>query len=235
MSKRLIAAMLTHNEKDRYLEMILENTSKFTDGIVVFDHSTDGSQEIFNKFPNVTVIRPETTWEDGEKKLREELNDYIIKNCNPDWIIGVDADDLYDTNYEEIHNLMESDEYIWYGFQWLDMFNDMNHYKINCSTKAPRLYKVGVVDNYDYGQLKYDVCQVPVNYFAGILPGIYTNIKIKHLGYYTKKDREHHYHNYALREDRTNAINIYGNNYEHILDENPKIYEVAKYVTGGEE
>lgn len=232
MPKKLVAAMICHNEADRYLDLILENTSKFADEIIVLDHSDDGSDKIYAKYPKVKVFTSETTWQDGEKLLREELNDYIIKNCNPDWIIGIDADDLYDTTYEEMHQLMDTEEYSWYGFQWLDMFNDMEHYKINCSTKAPRMYKVSAVSEYDYGVSKYHVFQVPLNILYN-LPGIYTDIKIKHLGYYQPKDRQHHYHNYQIRTDPNNQ---YGTKeaYMKILSETPEIFEVSKYVNGGE-
>jgi glycosyltransferase involved in cell wall biosynthesis len=220
--------MLCRNEADRYLDMILKNTSKIVDGIVLLDDgSDDNSMEIYAKYPKVEVVRSTNTWTDGENVLRKELNDYIVAKYKPTAILAVDGDDLFCTSYAELHSLLINKQYAWYWFKWFNCIDDLDHYKAPCdiypSTEAPRMYRVGASNAYYYGDgARCHVTQVPLDYYN--LPALHTNIKIKHLGHFTRKDREHHYHNYTTRID---PKNLYGSKetYEKILDENIELFK----------
>ena len=196
----LVGLMIARNEVDRYLEKVIVNTLRFVDILYILDdRSTDNSMEIYKKYsPLVKVITSDNTWEDGENLLREELNMRAILYSKPTWLIGIDADDLHMATREEMEDLMSKDEYDWFGFQWYDMINDENHYKLPIG-KAPRMYRANCVDTYDYGKQKYHVFQVPQNIITR--EGLYTELKIKHLGYMSELDKINHYNRKTKIED----------------------------------
>lgn len=219
----LAGLMIARNEVDRYLEKVIINTLRFVDVLYVLDdNSTDNSMKVYDKYsPLVKVIKSEYTWEDGENLLREELNKRVITDCNPDWLIGIDADDLHMCTRDDLEALMILDEYDWFGFKWYDMFGDENHYKYPIGV-APRMYRAKCVDTYDYGKQKYHVFQVPQN--ICVKNGLYTELKIKHLGYMSKSDRTNHYERKTKIEDPDRTLFNQGT-YDDILKEDHELLE----------
>jgi glycosyltransferase involved in cell wall biosynthesis len=199
---KLVGAMLAYNERSRYLEKIIKHTLGFVDDLMILDNnSTDGSEEVYNKFPQVHWYRTPISWFDGENRLREHLNQSIINHFNPDYIVGVDADDYFNVTRRDVKILMELG-YNWVAFKWRNCFNDMAHYlkpdEIYSQDSAPRMYRVAAADHWDYPQHPcYHVKQVPLN--INNMPGFESPLIIKHLGIMTRADREYHYKNYTER------------------------------------
>ena len=93
---KLIAFIQIHNEgKNGNLERVLNHISRFCDDVVIYDDgSTDNSYEIASKFTS-NIIRSDTNEFQNELKHKQQLLELALP-LNPDWIIWLDADEVFD-------------------------------------------------------------------------------------------------------------------------------------------
>jgi len=94
---KIHAHIIAWNE-ERILPFTLDYYSQFCEKIFVYDNmSTDGSDEIYKKYDNVTVVK----WETPDKKYNDvslaemKSNVYkISRKFKADWVVMCDCDEL---------------------------------------------------------------------------------------------------------------------------------------------
>ena len=147
---RLIGFLQIYNESEKgNLERVLKHLSKFCDDIVIYDNgSTDNSREIASKYTK-HIIGPKVNDDfRNELKHKQELLELAL-SLNPDWIVWLDADEVFDRDGENfgIRALCK------YGqtkgidgflFQEFNLWKNENQYRVdeNWHTNwQPRLWK----------------------------------------------------------------------------------------------
>jgi len=96
---KLVGFLKVYNEvKSGNLERVLRHLEIFCDEIVVCDcQSTDNSLEIIKKYTNHILIEPNDF--KNELFVKQKMLDYALK-LNPDWIVWLDADEVFDREGE---------------------------------------------------------------------------------------------------------------------------------------
>lgn len=205
---KLVAMMVTHNEANRYLERVIENTLLFCDEMVILDDHSDDYKELhamLRRKERETAIDGHAriffasaikTWE-NESELRQELLDFALYH-NPDWLIAIDADELYEADRmnEQLPYLMSQTEADWVGFRFYDMWNDEQHYRDDDiwpagTYYAPRMFKVLQGIQYSFPQVRRHCGSVPAN--VRHCSGINSSVRVKHLGWMKPDDRDKKY------------------------------------------
>ncbi len=201
---KLVAMMLAHNEADGYIERVIENTLLFCDEIVILDdHSDDCTLslivEIKAKYPTRIFVRPsKESWE-NESLLRKELLDYALE-YNPDWLIAIDADELYEADHmkEQLPYFMSQTDADWIGFRFYDMWDDEQHYRDDDNwptgtVYAPRMFRVLPVEfGYEWANKRRHCGSIPVNILRHG-EGVNSSVRVKHLGWMKPTDRDNKY------------------------------------------
>lgn len=93
---KLIAAMNTRNELDRYLRTTIPALLEWVDEVRVFDDgSEDGTPEYLEAIDERVVVRRRVgnLWASHEGELHQELLDFTIKG-SPTHILTIDADEI---------------------------------------------------------------------------------------------------------------------------------------------
>ena len=208
---KLVAMMLTHNESNRYLERVIENTLLFCDEIVILDdHSDDNTMEYIIDLSvkyNGKVINAgisANTW-DNESELRAELLRTTLRLTDPDWLISIDSDELYEANKmnEQLPYLLSQKDADWVGFRFFDMWDSEEYYRDDDiwpagNSYAPRMFRADVwkVRTFGYGGFEWNnkrrhCGSIPSNMLG--LPSINSSVRVKHLGWMKPEDRERKY------------------------------------------
>lgn len=226
---KLVAMMLTHNETGRYLERVVKNTLSFADELVILDdHSDDFEYMKGMLFDNsfidgnrIHIKQAENSWE-NESALRVELFQFALTR-NPDWVIAVDADELFEPRLaDKVQEYMRS-RYNWIAFRFFDMWNDEGHYRDDEGFKAgpygPRMFRVKGIDKFQWSDRRRHCGSIPANLLE--LPGMKSDIRVKHLGWLKESDRLRKYKE-RVAED-PNGKYLARERYEAILDANPTL------------
>ncbi len=228
--QKLVAMMLTHNEAGRYLERVIENTLLFCDEIVILDdHSTDDTKiaisEMASRYPNrIWLQSAENTWE-NENLLRSELLSLSITLTHPDWLIAIDADELYEAEKmnEQLPCLMSQTDADWVGFRFFDMW-DEEHYRDDDIWPAgmsyvPRMFRV-TGSCYEWPEKRRHCGSIPES-VVRCSNGINSSVRVKHLGWMKPEDRDKKYLDRIT--DDPNCEFYPKEVYEAILDKNPTL------------
>jgi len=226
-SQKLVAMMLTHNEKDRYLDRVVENTLLFCDEIVMLDdHSTDGTLDKIKDFASknnrIIVYSAKKSWA-NESELRQELLSYALER-NPDWLIAIDSDEIYEADKmnEQLPYIMSQTDAHWVAFRFFDMWDSEQYYRDDdiwpAGNYAPRMFRASDID-YKITE-RYRHCgNIPESVLR--LPGINSSVRVKHLGWMRFEDRIDKY-NKRISEDLN--CDMYPKEvYEAIKDPNPTL------------
>ena len=210
---KLVAMMLTHNEADRYLERVIENTLLFCDEIIILDdHSTteqwEKLRELSTKYYDgykyrLHIIEATNTW-DNESKLRAELLECALMQ-EPDWLIAIDADELYEADRmnEQLPYLMSQADAEWVGFRFFDMWDDEQYYRDDDNwpagtSYAPRMFRADVwkvrtlgYGGFEWPDIRRHCGSIPANVLK--LKGKNSSVRVKHLGWMKSDDRDKKY------------------------------------------
>jgi glycosyltransferase involved in cell wall biosynthesis len=213
---KLVAMMLTHNEAGRYLERVIENTLLFCDEIAMLDDHSDRYEDLVelcekleSKYPNRIHQMPSyNSWED-ESLLRKELL-YNALQYNPDWLIAIDADELYEADRmnEQLPYLVSQTDADWVGFRFFDMWDDEQHYRDDDNwpagtSYAPRMFRVKG-KYFRWPEKRRHCGSVPANVIHGT-HGINSSVRVKHLGWMKPDDRNRKYLE-RLQDDPNNEF-----------------------------
>ncbi|MCL2597332.1 MAG: glycosyltransferase family 2 protein [Paludibacter sp.] len=132
MRPKLICLTPVKNEA-WILDAFLTVTSLWADYIIVADqNSTDGSREIYKKYPKVIVV--ENNDVDLHETNRQRLLFDAARKIDGDKVfIALDADEIFTANYyqtndwQKIKNAKAGDMF---NFQWAELNEKATHYKI---------------------------------------------------------------------------------------------------------
>lgn len=92
--RRLVTAMIAHDEADRYLREVIEQCWTFSDRIVVWDDgSTDSTRALCRRLGCEVHGTPDSRFCTDEHFVRESVYAAAMRHA-PDWIYTPDADEL---------------------------------------------------------------------------------------------------------------------------------------------
>jgi glycosyltransferase involved in cell wall biosynthesis len=197
---KLVGFVKCFNEgKNGNLERCLKHLSSFCDDIAFCDDSsTDNSVEIAKQFTDNIIILPDEFTKELEHK--QKLLDLTLK-LNPDWIIFLDPDEVFDSNGEDdgIRKLCNyGDEHNIDSFSFLfhNLWKNMTQYRVDelwLKNWQPKLWK-------NTGNLHFNVRE---GLHLGLHPlGLKTNrrtnIKLIHYGFASEIAVNKKYDNYKL-------------------------------------
>ena len=104
-----IAAILTHNELDRYLPVVVPDLLGWVDEIRVRDDgSTDHTAEYLETFDRVEVLRRPHTWQEHEGRAQAELLEWTLAG-EPTHVLTIDADEVVPEG-EAVRAVLEADQ-----------------------------------------------------------------------------------------------------------------------------
>ncbi|MFC9710890.1 glycosyltransferase [Paenibacillus sp. NPDC056933] len=224
---KLTAMLQVRNERGRYLEEVLDDLSDFVDEIVIVDDaSTDGTPDICRAYPKVVRLEVlEKPLFAEEWRLRNALWQAAV-GTDPDWLLSVDADELYSTEAKNaIRALINQEHSDWIAFRFYDMWGGRTHYREDNLWGLHRRHTASLVRYmpgypYFYPQQNHHVPRLPLP--CTVLPGISTELKVQHLGWAgSLEDRVRKY----LRYKRIDPHGEWGSleHYESILDPEPRL------------
>lgn len=215
---RLIGAMLVRNEADRHMRCVLDDLSRYCDGIVVLDDaSIDETPEICASYDRVFLHRnPTSTFLENESALRFQLW-HLALAAEPDWIMVVDADEMLEERFKmEKDALFSQDEYDVITFLRHDFWN-ATHYRVD-DVFAPSHKKMLVRHQpgfpYTWDGFPAQSDRIPNN-----LPGpiLWSDLRLKHFGYASPEDR--------LRKYLRAVASLPDHDHSRILSESPVLVE----------
>lgn len=204
------------------LDAFLTATSLWADHIVVADqHSTDGSREIYKKYPKVIVI--DNNDDDLHETNRQRLLFNEARKIEGDKIfIALDADEIFTSNYIEtndwkkITNAKAGDMF---DFQWAELDEQAMHYKIE------RWFQWGMFDDGTNPpqEGKIHIARVPWTKTRPDNEVFIRDFYVMHLTYLNKIrmfSKEKYYQCFLFLNENKNAISIYrGSQSIHISNE----------------
>ena len=223
-------AMLRIKNGILFVEECLEKISRFCDEIIICDNgSTDGTLEIYKKFPKIKEIIKTEGYNEGRDKIL--LHNMCLLR-KPNWILWIDVDEIFEDtiNRQEIEEELNTAK-----FRGCDsLFFDRYHFWMD-----KKYYRVD-----ERWQPRYDRCifkNEPSKYFInsiahnGIVQGINSHetihlskFKLKHYGHITTKLNKQKQDKYR-EVDNPNNANWTGRTYNHMNENKPEI-QLKKWV-----
>ena len=131
MNRKPLLVVITPVRNEAWvLEAYLTCCSSWADHIIIADHhSTDGSREIAQQFPKVTLIdNPCEEW--VEYECRARLLEEAAKIEGDKIIFALDADEFLSegfTRTEGWQRILRSKPNEIFAFRWLNLYDDLNH------------------------------------------------------------------------------------------------------------
>lgn len=219
-------SMIVHNEANRYLEKVLNSAKKYADNFVIIDDaSTDNTVELCERIlknTNHKIIKNSESLFNKEYKLRTLQWKETIKT-NPDWILFLDADEEFETLFEnKVKYLIENNDIDAYCFRLYDMW-DEEHYRSDANWN-PEIYRPFLIRyqpryKYKFKKANQHCGRMPANVLhLNYVESIY---RVKHYGWMDPNDRKLKYDRYK----KMDPDGKFGNNdqYASILDKNPNL------------
>jgi glycosyltransferase involved in cell wall biosynthesis len=221
--------MIVKNEEHRYLRRVLESVREYIDSAVIIDDgSTDNTvllcKEVLSGIPLKIIENKESIFQ-NEWKIRE-LQWLETIAANPDWILFLDADEIFEDSAKSAFREMITDKNCdVYLFRLYDMW-DETHYREDAFWSAHKIYRPFMMryqKNFTYTFLHANQhCgRVPANIFE--LNYQLSNLRLKHYGWAKPEDRLAKYNRYM----QLDPLGVYGSlfQYQSILDANPNLRE----------
>ncbi|QSH39037.1 glycosyltransferase family 2 protein [Candidatus Kaiserbacteria bacterium] len=171
------------------LPYTLENFSQFSDHIIIADqHSSDGSREIYKRFPKVSVIDNNSTG--ASNKIRWRLLREARKIPGNNLIICLDADELLSPKVVRTMKKLSNGKAISFQANWIQLIEDGTKYRIDGVWKDS-VKEFAFID--DRLSVQYDEKELLIDHTARI-PSIKTQFKVEypilHLHYMAKARSE---------------------------------------------
>ena len=229
---KLTLSMLVRNEGNKFLKEVLEHAAKYIDSAVILDDaSEDDTVEICKstlKNIPLTIVTNKEPGFNNEILLRKQLWQMII-DTNLDWILSIDADEIFEDKMIEGKSLlMDQPDSDFYCFRLYDMWDEF-HYREDKHWQAHNYYRPFLIryqPNFDYiwDETPLHCGRLPMNIFS--LKGCICDVRLKHFGWVTKQIREEKYKRYL----KLDPDGKYGDmkQYQSILDENAQLIQWGK-------
>lgn len=225
---RITLAMTVCNEADRYLRLVLQQAKSIVDDAVIIDDgSTDGTPKLINEvlkdIPFKLIQNQKSLFRKNESELRQLLWYETIKT-NPDWILCLDADEIFeDKAITKIREMVNQEDFDYYSFRLYD-FWDEHHYREDPLWSAHYRYHIILVRyqpnfTYSWNSNPLHCGRFPFN--VTLLPGLQSPLRIKHLGWINPYNRLKKY----LRYKELDPEGKWGikEQYESILTQFPRL------------
>ena len=226
-NNKLTLAMLVRNESQKFIKDILVHAAQYIDNAVILDDaSEDDTVDICKaalKDIPLTIVSNERPSFSNEILLRKQLWQMTI-NTNPDWILCLDADEIFEDRIKNIIKLLiDHPSFNHYCFRLYDMWDEA-YYREDNYWQAHNCYRPFLVRyqpnfSYEWNELPLHCGRLPKNTTS--LSGCLCEIRLKHLGWSTKQLREDKYKRY-IHLDPEGKYGIM-EQYRSILDENPRL------------
>lgn len=224
---KLTLAMLVRNEANRYLPQVLKHTLEYIDEAVILDDaSEDNTLEVCRNILKSIPLHLKSNNRPGfhnEIALRKQLWDLTV-STNPDWILCLDADEIFEDKVKkEIRLLINQPYYDYYAFRLYDFWTP-THYREDKYWEAHKYYRPFLIRYQPHFLYKWKETSLHCGRFpANItdLPGAVSKLRVKHLGWATAEDRLIKYKRY-LEQDPQGKYGIM-EQYQSILDPHPNL------------
>lgn len=230
---KITLAMLVRNESGRHLEKVLTQTTEYIDHAVILDDASEDNtvelcEKIFKGIPLTLFSNKEPLFH-NEILLRRQLWEMAVRT-NPEWIIILDADELFEENSsEKLRELLSNSSQVDYlSFRLFDLWSE-TQYRDDPLWQAHKWYRPFIVRNIPDFQAQWQETpqhcgRFPKNIMD--LRGDTSPLRIKHLGWVRPQDRLAKYYRYK----RLDPNGTYGNleQYRSILDPKPNLIEWEK-------
>jgi len=188
---KLIAMMLVRNEEHRYLREILMDLLRYVDEIVILDDgSTDNTFTICDSFKRVfTQTLGVSLWKTNERLARETLYKMTIKR-HPDFILAIDADEIFEDRFKQEVREMMKQSFNWYSFNWYHFWTPDSYSRISKSSMKSlrRLFRYCPKKHFSFSLGPHHCGSTP-DWIRFDDNGKETNIRVKHFGFIRKEDR----------------------------------------------
>lgn len=228
----IYAMMIVRNEEHRWLKQVLFQLNKLCDKLIIIDdNSTDKTAQICIDAGAEVYINDNQLWNKNEVALRKQLWDIVIKKCkNDDWIICLDADELFIESHipfiQYLFNTL-STQIDSIGFKLHDMWDNENYREDKWWTAHFNYWCMAIRFKkdieYKWSDKPLHCGRFPLNSAKAMLP---TEIPILHMGWSTKKDRINKYNRYMSLDGQ--GKNGWLEQYQSILDKKPNLKKIYK-------
>lgn len=227
---RLTLSMIIKNEANKYLRDVLVAANEYiTDAVIIDDGSTDNSVEICKEVLGDKLIKlviNEQSKFANECSLREQQWNETVAT-NPDWILCLDADEIFEDKFKDRVGQMIADQNAdAYLFRLYD-FWDPTHYREDEYWQAHLYYRIFMVRYkpgmaYTFQQTAQHCGRFPlqVHNYAKSIP---SDLRLKHYGWERAQSRIDKYERYNRLDP--GARFGWKEQYESILDPNPHLVE----------
>lgn len=201
---RLVTALLVKDERDRYLERVLQRCLEFSDQVLVLDDgSTDGSPDLARELGCEVRIRDETGMWGREAPARAELWTWGAEAADDGWLLICDADQIL---HGDVRPLCWTTQYTAWAFPLFDIWNDERYYRADGfwqGYKIPRpwLFKPSTLrEPSQWPDRGLHTGHCPLNFplFCGIAP---ETVYWSHLGWLNSIHRQQKYERYMAKAD----------------------------------
>ncbi len=222
----LVTTIIIRNEADRYLQQNLTLLSKIsTEILVVDDCSTDNSIEICRQFQNVKLVKLDRPSFLGDESVIRHKTYHTARTLNPDWILSLDADEIFDEEIiEKIPDLLNHPTIEAWGFRIYDLWSNEKSYREDQLWERHHRYTTRLVKN---KSLNFDWNNIPVHapHFTDTLlqqlKHGYCNTKIFHYGFLYPERTKIILDSWHKHDSKNNFISAEYK--ESLLDKSPKI------------
>lgn len=203
---KLTLSMCVRNEGSRYLGQMLSEIEPFIDqAVIIDDGSSDNTGQLCKEVlgAKLTLRRNSEPLGDNQATIRYQQWQETVRT-DPDWILFLDADELLEKGGGEmLRGLMANRDIDTYCFRRYDFWNENGYYREDpqwCRHKTYRPFMTRFQPYYKYTfiDLPLNEQRMPLNVTS--LPLAHTDIRIKHLGYAKRKDREVKYLRYMEQD-----------------------------------
>ena len=225
---RLTLSMVVKNEANGYLRRVLESARKYiSDAVIIDDASTDTTvevcQEVLRGIPLHLVRNSESKFS-NEYLLRKQQWDETVKQ-NPDWILALDADEIFEKRFEkDVEKLLLDNEVDIYYFPPFDLWSEW-YYRSdslwNAHTRyAPFLVRYKPEITYRWNEAALHCGRFPSTILEFPRQKI-SGFRLKRYGWSTPELRLDKYHRYMTSDPQ----GLHGSmaQYKSILEHNPNL------------
>lgn len=226
---KIVLSMIVKNEANNFLTEVLTSAIEYVDEVVIIDDASDDNtvevcESILKNIPH-RIIKNKESMFSVEYKLRMKQWRETLKS-NPDWILFMDADDLFETKMKTtIRHLVSNKDVDLYCFRYFDMW-DKNHYRSDEFWQGhlnyrPMLLRYQPNFPYRFRKTKQHCGTLPKN--VKILNYCNSDVRCKHLGWSREIDRKRKYDRYMKLDKDGKLGNL--KQYQSIMDKEPNLVE----------